>query len=45
MHVFAAKKNIEFLLFCDFIAPIYKKKKKTEINRIKFKRGCLEEIN
>ena len=44
MHVFAAKKTIEFLLFCDFIAPIYKKKK-TEINRIKFKRGCLEEIN
>ena len=42
--MFAAKKNIEFLLFCDFFAAIYKKRK-TEINRIKFKRGCLEEIN
>ena len=25
VHVFAVKKNVKFLLFCDFIAPIYKK--------------------
>ena len=28
VHVFAAKNNIDFLLFCDFVAEIYKKKKK-----------------
>ena len=29
VHVFAAKKNIDFLLFCDFVAEIYKKSKQT----------------
>ena len=37
-HVFAAKKYVDLLLFCDFVALNYKKKK-TEINAIKFKRG------
>ena len=32
VHVFAAKKkNLDFLLFCDFVAEIYKKKEKKQM--------------
>ena len=45
VHVFAAKNNIDFLLFCDFVAEIYKKKKEKETNGIKFKRGGFDKID
>ena len=38
------KKNIDLLLFCDFVAEIYKKKKK-ETNGIKFKRCGFDKID
>ena len=45
--MFAAKKNIDFLifceLFCDFVAFIYKKN--TGINGINFKRDCFDKID
>ena len=41
--VFAAKKNADFLLFCDFVALNYKKN--TEINAIKFKRSYFDKID
>ena len=43
--MFAAKNNIDFLLFCDFVAEIYKKKKEKETNGIKFKRGGVDKID
>ena len=44
VHVFAAKKkNLDFLLFCDFVAEIYKKKKKR--NGITFKRSGFDKID
>ena len=43
------KKNIDFLLFYDFVPEIYKKKNNdnnnTEINGMKFKRGCFDKID
>ena len=45
VHVFAAKNNIDFLLFCDFVAEIYKTKKEKETNGIKFKRGGFDKID
>ena len=42
-HVFAAKKNVDFLLFCDFVALNYKKN--IEINAIKFKRSYFDKID
>ena len=44
------KKNIDFLLFYDFVPEIYKKKKNndnnnTEINGMKFKRGCFDKMD
>ena len=51
MHVSATKKkNIDFLLFYDFVPEIYKKKKNndnnnTEINGMKFKRGCFDKMD
>ena len=43
------KKNIDFLLFYDFVPEIYTKKNNdnnnTEINGMKFKRGCFDKID
>ena len=50
MCLLLKKKNIDFLLFYDFVPEIYKKKNNsnnnnTEINGMKFKRGCFAKID